>query len=204
METQNETAQEQQDEKILKPKRVRTMTEEAKKEQGDRMRKVNEVRCEKARLENEAKLEQIEREINMKALAKLEQIKKKKEQIKNAKEKKKLIALPEQKMEVAVEPAQPPPPPPSVPKDKKQRKKYKKVVVESSSSEDSMDYYDNDGSTSSESECEIVYVAKKSKSKTKDREKKLSKPDAIVKEKKPKSQVQQPVPEIPKTIIKFI
>ena len=210
MENQNEPTQDDNDVNILKPKRIRTMTEEAKKEQGDRMRKVNAERCEKARLLNEAVLEAKEKEIQTRTQAKLELVARKKELIKQAKQKN-LIPLPEKKVELAQE--TPPPAPTDDPKDKKQRKRVKKVIVESSSSEDSMDYYDNDSSASSESECEIVYVAKKNKSKTKNREKAkqqsakpLSKPDTIVKEKKPKTQIQQPSQreEVAKTIIKFL
>ena len=209
MENQNEPTQDDNDVNILKPKRIRTMTEDAKKQQGDRMRKVNAERCEKARLLNEAVLEAKEKEIQTRTQAKLELVARKKELIKQAKQKN-LIPLPEKKVELAqeCEPTQPPPPPPPPtddPKVKKQRKRVKKVIVEeSSSSEDSMDYMDDDSSCSTESECEIVYVAKKNKSKTKNRAKPLSKSNTIVKEKKPKTQIQQPIQEVPKTIIKFL
>lgn len=127
---------EQADEKILKPKRTRTMTEEAKKQYAERMRKVNEDRCEKARLQNEAILEAKEKEIQMKTQAKLEQVAKKKEQIKAIREK----VAPTPKEEPKEEP-------------KPKEKKKKQVVVYESSSSDEED--------DDSSEEEIIYVAKK-------------------------------------------
>ena len=206
-----ETApQDVEDVNILKPKRKNNMSDEARKKASENMKRVNTERIERARIENEGKLQAEEEKIKVRAEMKLAEVKKKQENIKNAKEKN-LIPLPEKKVELAQETT----PPPDDTKDdtkkiKKQLKK-KRIIVESSSSEDSMDYYDNDSSASSESECEIVYVSKKSKKQSKGREKAkrqsakpLSKPDTIVKEKKPKPQIQQPLQEIPKTIIKFL
>jgi phage-related minor tail protein len=199
-----ETApQDVEDVNILKPKRKNNMSDEARKKASENMKRVNAERIERARIENEGKLQAEEEKIKVRAEMKLAEVKKKQENIKNAKEKN-LIPLPEKKVELAQETT----PPPDDPKDdtkkiKKQLKK-KRIIVESSSSEDSMDYYDNDSSASSESECEIVYVSKKSKKQSKGREKHIAKPDTIVKEKKPKPQIQQPLQEIPKTIIKFL
>jgi len=205
-ETLETAPQDVEDVNILKPKRKNNWTDEARKKASENMKRVNTERIERARIENEGKLQAEEEKIKVRAEMKLAEVKKKQENIKNAKEKN-LIPLPEKKLELAQETN----PPPDDTKDdtkkiKKQLKK-KRIIVESSSSEDSMDYYDNDSSSSSESECEIVYVSKKSKKQSKGREKAakpLSKPDTIVKEKKPKPQIQQPLQEIPKTIIKFL
>ena len=167
--------QEQADEKILKPKRTRTMTEEAKKQYAERMRKVNEDRCEKARLLNEATLEAKEKEIQMKTQAKLEQVAKKKEQIKAIREK--------------VAPTEPKEEPIAPPKGKKEKKQKQIVVYESSST----DQEDDDSS-----EEEIVYVAKKPSKKNSNRR------ETIVKPKKEKAVAHLAPLEPPKTIIKFL
>ena len=175
--------QEHKDENILKPKRTRTMTEDAKKQYAERMKKVNEDRCEKARLANEAVLEAKEKEIQVKNQSRLDLIAKKREQSKVAREKK-----------VPTQPTQPPPP------QEEKKKRTKKVILEESSSEESTDYMDDD--EDSDSSEEIVYVAKKSKKPKKEEKKpKERSSSSLVKEKK---QVIPQVPEANKTIIKFI
>jgi hypothetical protein len=173
-------AQEQADEKILKPKRTRTMTEEAKKQYAERMRKVNEDRCEKARLLNEATLNAKEKEIQMKTQAKLEQVAKKKEQIKAIREK-----------EEKPLPSPSPSPSAEVKEEPKPKKKTKQVIVYESSSSDQED-------DDSSSEDEIIYVAKKPSKK--------NAKETIVKPKKQKEvSVRESAPiEAPKTIIKFL
>lgn len=179
----------QSDDKILKPKRTRTMTEEAKKQYAERMRKVNEDRCEKARLQNEAILEAKEKEIQMRTQAKLEQVAKKKEQIKAAKEKRSLNEPTEPKApEVTKEEPKAEPKHEVKPKGKKKQV----VVYESSSS----DQEDDDDDSSEEEEEEIIYVAKKPS-------KKIVK-QTIVKPKKEKHvSLREPL-EAPKTVIKFL
>ena len=200
-ETLETAPQDVEDVNILKPKRKNNWTDEARKKASENMKRVNAERIERARIENEGKFKAEEEKIKVRAEMKLADVKKKQENIKIAKEKN-LIPLPVKKVELAQETT----PPPDDTKDdtkkiKKQLKK-KRIIVESSSSEDSMDYYDNDSSASSD--CEIVYVSKKSKKQSKGREKHIAKPDTIVNEKKPKPQIQQPLQEIPKTIIKFL
>ena len=201
-ETLETVPQEVDDVNILKPKRKNNWTDEARKKASENMKRVNAERIERARIENEGKFKAEEEKIKVRAEMKLAEVKKKQDIVKIAKEKN-IIPLPEKKVELAQE--TPLPPPPDDTKKVKKQLRKKKIIVESSSSEDSLDYYDNDSSASSESECEIVYVAKKSKKQSKGREAKpLSKPDTIVKEKKPKTQIQQPIQEVAKTIIKFL
>jgi hypothetical protein len=182
MEKTSDEPQEHKDENILKPKRTRTMTEEAKKQYAERMKKVNEDRCEKARIANEAVLEAKEKEIQMKNQARLDLISKKKEQIKVAREKNQTDK-----------------PLPHLQEELKKRK-TKKVILEDSSSEESTDYMDDDDD--SDSSEEIVYVAKKSKKPKKEEKKpKERATTSLVKQKK---QVIPMVEEANKTIIKFI
>jgi hypothetical protein len=162
---------------LMKPKRTRTMTPEAKQQYAERMRKVNQDRCEKARLKSEETLALKEQKLK----EKMEQIESKKQQVKKLKEDKQLV-----------EPNVPDTPEPKPVKDKPLKKqKARRIVVQESS--DSDDYYNDDVSSSS-GEDEVIYVAKKPK--------KQPKPQTITKAKKEKDiPVRQP--EVPKTIIKF-
>jgi len=190
MENTTEYPQEHKDENILKPKRTRTMTEDAKKQYAERMKKVNEDRCAKARIANEAVLEAKEKEIQMKNQARLDLIAKKKEQIKLARDKK--------------EPIQPTQHPHH---QEEKKKRTKKVILEDLSSEESTDYMDDDDEDSDSSE-EIVYVAKKSKKPKKEEKKQKERAtSSLVKEKKQVYHRDIPIPiaqEANKTIIKFI
>lgn len=129
MEAEDQPHEEPQEieERITKPKRTRTITPEQKQILAERMRKVNEDRIAKAKMANETILAEKE----AKARAKLETIQKKKEQVREIKEKK------------AVEPA---------PVKEKKEKKPRKIIVQESS--DSEDYGE-------ETETEVVYVSKK-------------------------------------------
>ena len=186
MEAKPDSAAEQPDnkaeEKILKPKRTRTMTEEAKKQYGDRMRKVNEDRCEKARLKSEELLALKEQMLK----EKLEKVESKKQQVRKLKEEKKNVPdVPAPLSKATVSEANP-----------LKKQKAKRIVVQESS--DSDDYFEGetDGESSEE---EVVYVAK---SKSKRHLSEAKKPQTITKAKKEKDiPIRQP--EVPKTVIKF-
>ena len=180
MDTPEDASQQiQSDETILKQKKPRKqMDPETRQKMADHMRKVNQERMDRARLANEAKLQQKEQEILEFAQKRLEKVEAKKEVIKKLKEKK---GIPE-------EPVASPQP---VEKTKSKPKK-KQVIVEVSSSDS-----DESGDTDSEGEDEIIYVAKKAAKKP------SKKNESIV---KPKKQANtQAIPDsTPKTVIKFI
>jgi colicin import membrane protein len=135
----------QDDANILKekPKRKQTLTDEQRAKKAEHMRKISLARIEKARLANEAKLEEKEDKI----VEKLAKVEVKKEQVRKIKEEKK---IPEPKAELKTQKA----------------KRFKKVVVEEDST-DSEDYYDDDGGSSSQDE--VIYVAKKPTKKAQDK-----------------------------------
>lgn len=131
MEAEDQPHEEPQEieERITKPKRTRTITPEQKQILAERMRKVNEDRIAKAKMANETILAEKE----AKARAKLETIQKKKEQVREIKEKKAVESTP-------------------APVKEKKEKKPRKIIVQESS--DSEDYGE-------ETETEVVYVSKK-------------------------------------------
>jgi len=160
----------QPDETPLKPKVKRNFTPEQRAALAERMRKVNEERVAKARVKNEAILEAKE----AKTVAKLEEIKAKKEKVTKAKE---IVASPE------------------TPKPKVKKVIKKTVVVQESS--DSEEYADStDGE--SEVEEEVVYVQKKAKAKPAPK----AKPAKLMKEKAPSQAA--PKQAEPKVVFKFI
>lgn len=130
-----------QDEKIMKPKRTRTITPEQKQILAERMRKVNEDRIAKAKVANETILQAKEEKVK----ARLETIQKKKDKIKELKAQ---VAPVAPVAPVAQE----------QPIKEKKPKKVKKVIVQESS--DSEDYGD-------ETEEEVIYVTKPKSSLTK-------------------------------------
>jgi hypothetical protein len=77
---------EQQDDKILKEKRKNNWTDEARKKQSEHMKKVNAERIERARVENESKLQAEAEKIKLRAEMKLKEVEKKQETIKAVKE----------------------------------------------------------------------------------------------------------------------
>jgi len=141
---ENQTQEPPQDDTNIlkeKQKRKQTLTPQQIEAKRTHMRKISLERIEKARLANEAKLEEKEDKI----VEKLAKVEDKKQQIRKIKE----TTLPEPKA------------PPVTPK----AKRVKKVVVEEDST-DSEDYYDDDGGSS---EDEVIYVAKKPTKKAQDK-----------------------------------
>jgi hypothetical protein len=154
----------------LKPKVKRNFTPEQRAALAERMRKVNENRVARARVKNEAILEAKE----AKTVAKLEEIKAKKEKVSKAKK----------EVEPPVE---------ATPKPKT-KKVIKKVVVQESS--DSEDYAD---STDEESEVEeVVYVQKKA---AKPKAAPKPKAEKLMKEKAPS---QPKAVAEPKVVFRFV
>lgn len=150
---------------ILKPKRVRRMTDEARALAAERMRKVNQERIDKSRIRREQEFAETEAKLKKK----LEDVAAMKASIGVIKTKSKKI---------------PPPQPPEAPAgaEIKAPKAPKKVVIKKpvveESDEDSVDY---GAKSDEESEEEVVYVAKKKapkKEKTLLKERKSSTPAA--------------------------
>lgn len=122
---------------ITKPKRKNVVSEETRKKMADNMRKVNQARIDKARLANEAILEEKERKV----AERFERIQEKKAKIQALKEAPKAPSTSDSS------PAAAPQEEPKTPK-----RKVKKVIVQESS--DSEDYAE-----------EVVYVQKAAKPK---------------------------------------
>jgi hypothetical protein len=179
MEPPVETQSQDDNTPLMKPKRTRTMTEEAKKQYAERMKKVNEERIKKAQLASAEALALKEQKLK----EKLEKVETKKQQVKKLKED-------EDYKEKQVVPPEGVPAP--LKKDKPvkiSKQKARRIVVQESS--DSDDYFE--GETDGESsDTEVIYVAK-SKSK---------KQSTITKAKKEK-EIPVRQPEVPKTVIKF-
>lgn len=153
---------------ILKPKRVRRMTDEARAVAAERMRKINQERIDKSRIRREQEFAETEEKLKKK----LEDIAAMKASIGVIKTKSKKVPPPE--------------PPPQAPAgaELKAPKAPKKVIVKKpvveESDEDSVDY---GAKSDEESEEEVVYVAKKKsaapkKEKTLLKERKSSTPAA--------------------------
>ena len=164
---------------LMKPKRTRKLTEEQSKAQGERMRKINEERIEKARIASQQALEITEQKLKQK----LEKVETKKAVVKKLKEDKN-VTEPEPKVE----------PEPKAKQAPLKKQKARRIVVQESS--DSEDYYEPETDGESDDEEEIIYVTK-----TKPREKKQTITKAK-KEKKEYTPVRTPM-EAPKTFIKF-
>ena len=160
---------------LMKPKRTRKLTEEQSKAQGDRMRKINQERIEKAKIASQQALALQEQKLK----EKLEKVESKKAVVKKLKEDKN-VTEPEPK----VEPQKQAP---------LKKQKARRIVVQQSS--DSEDYFEGETDGESDEEDEIIYVAK-----TKPREKKR---EMITKQKKEKYTPVRQAIEVPKTFIKF-